>query len=530
MSVVLCPAEGQQTHLRGTTDGAGGAIFAWRDDRAGASSTDIYAQRVDATGTVLWDSLGVPVDTSASVQQFVHVASDNAGGAYVMWLDIGLNPDAVRLARIDGNGNAVWVSSKTLSTGGFNAQVILYRTQLVEDGAGGVIAVWADIGGDIYAQRVDAAGMFLWGPSGTLVGDAVLSSSNPTVAADGAGGAVISWRDFRTVVESNIYAQKLDANGAAQWTAGGEPVSVATGNQFDPVIAFDGAGGAIIAWKDGRSTCEVYAQRMDALGNPRWTVDGKLMGFIANFCPLETPAIAADGSGGAIMTWEGSGNIWAQRADSLGSLLWGVSPVAVCSASGSQNQPEILADVGGGAIIAWEDRRSLARWDIYAQKYDAAGVPQWQADGDTVAWFFGDSTIPDLVPVGPGQVIVGFQDNQGGLQVNDIHAQLFPPTPTVDVPNIEHPSVRLTAAPNPSLEGVTLRMTVPTASRGSLRIFDVAGRHVRTLLDGELSAGQAVIRWDGRDDQGREVAGGVYFARLRAGGNERITRVVRLGP
>jgi hypothetical protein len=107
---------------------------------------------------------------------------------------------------------------------------------------------------------------------------------------------------------------------------------------------------------------------MDALGNPRWTLDGKLVGFIASFCPLETAAIAADGLGGAIITWAGSGNIWAQRADSLGNFLWGVSPVAVCSASGSQNQPEVLADVEGGAIIAWEDRRSLSRWDIYAHK------------------------------------------------------------------------------------------------------------------------------------------------------------------
>ena len=50
-----------------------------------------------------------------------------------------------------------------------------------------------------------------------------------------------------------------------------------------------------------------------------------------------------------------------------------------------------------------------------------------------------------------------------------------------------------------------------------LRIFDVAGRLVRTLVDEEMPAGwNHVVVWNGLDDRDREIASGVYFYRLEA--------------
>jgi flagellar hook assembly protein FlgD len=48
-------------------------------------------------------------------------------------------------------------------------------------------------------------------------------------------------------------------------------------------------------------------------------------------------------------------------------------------------------------------------------------------------------------------------------------------------------------------------------------VFDLSGRLVRTLRQGRLEAGTQNIAWDGRDDDGRPAAGGIYFVRLRAG-------------
>jgi len=62
-------------------------------------------------------------------------------------------------------------------------------------------------------------------------------------------------------------------------------------------------------------------------------------------------------------------------------------------------------------------------------------------------------------------------------------------------------------------------------------IFNTGGRVVRRLYQGRLPAGVASVPWDGRDDQGRVVAAGVYFARVETPEYASIGRVVVLrGP
>ena len=55
---------------------------------------------------------------------------------------------------------------------------------------------------------------------------------------------------------------------------------------------------------------------------------------------------------------------------------------------------------------------------------------------------------------------------------------------------------------------------MPDARYTALRIYDLSGRLVRTLVDGEQGAGLHTVVWDGRDSSGKKVAGGVYFYRL----------------
>lgn len=72
------------------------------------------------------------------------------------------------------------------------------------------------------------------------------------------------------------------------------------------------------------------------------------------------------------------------------------------------------------------------------------------------------------------------------------------------------------AAPNPFNPFTTVRFSLPAAGHAELKLFDVQGRLVRTLIDGHLAAGPGEIRWDGRDRSGRRVASGTYYARLSA--------------
>jgi hypothetical protein len=87
------------------------------------------------------------------------------------------------------------------------------------------------------------------------------------------------------------------------------------------------------------------------------------------------------------------------------------------------------------------------------------------------------------------------------------------------------PGEGLTRAPNPFSGATTIRFSQAAPGPVSLRIYDVTGRRIRTLDDGRLPAGSFARTWDGRDDGGRPVAAGVYFARLSTAESERSEKV-----
>jgi hypothetical protein len=72
--------------------------------------------------------------------------------------------------------------------------------------------------------------------------------------------------------------------------------------------------------------------------------------------------------------------------------------------------------------------------------------------------------------------------------------------------------------PNPFNPTTAIRYVVP-APGGFVRltVYDLRGRKVRTLVDGEKGAGEHRAIWEGRDDAGRDVASGVYFYRMEIG-------------
>jgi hypothetical protein len=89
--------------------------------------------------------------------------------------------------------------------------------------------------------------------------------------------------------------------------------------------------------------------------------------------------------------------------------------------------------------------------------------------------------------------------------------------------------VEVTAYPNPFNPETKLVITLQSDSRVALAIFDAAGRHVRTLVDNAWhQAGVHVLRWDGRDDDGRKLASGVYLCRVEAESGTASSKIVLL--
>jgi hypothetical protein len=94
---------------------------------------------------------------------------------------------------------------------------------------------------------------------------------------------------------------------------------------------------------------------------------------------------------------------------------------------------------------------------------------------------------------------------------------------------LEHPpSFSLQAVtPNPSRNGVHLTFSIPERVPVALKIYDVTGRLVRTLVDREIDPGSHAIQWSGDDDRGRRIGAGIYFIRL-SGSSRCATRKIVL--
>jgi hypothetical protein len=73
-------------------------------------------------------------------------------------------------------------------------------------------------------------------------------------------------------------------------------------------------------------------------------------------------------------------------------------------------------------------------------------------------------------------------------------------------------------APNPSRGTMSFSVSLPRAARVRMAIYSVTGRLVRSLMDGELSAGPHDFDWDARDGAGSRVRSGAYYLRLDADG------------
>ncbi|MGH7725358.1 MAG: FG-GAP-like repeat-containing protein [Candidatus Eiseniibacteriota bacterium] len=82
--------------------------------------------------------------------------------------------------------------------------------------------------------------------------------------------------------------------------------------------------------------------------------------------------------------------------------------------------------------------------------------------------------------------------------------------------------------PNPFRGATTLTFTLPRSGLAEVGVYDVAGRRVRTLLEGAIEAGTHALSWDGLDAGGRRAPAGTYFVRLRFEDTERVSRIVSL--
>ncbi len=418
----VCTATGDQWGPVSVTDGAGGSIVAWYDWRSG--NADVYVQRYDGAGHALWTDGGVLLCNATGDQTEVRIVSDASGGAILTWQDSRTAAPKIYAQRVNSSGTALWAAN-----GVGMGTVLLAVTQahpvIAATGSATCVIAWEQ-NTDIYAQRLNANGTTAWGTGPMTVCNATGMQQSPAVAYDATSGntaAYFVWRDNRGA-NSDLYAQRVALTGTVQWTANGIVLCNATGDQMNPVVYADRGIGLAVAWMDYRAgNWDIYSQAVDASGVVSWTANGVAVCTAA--LDQWYPRIVTGGTGKPIVGWvdwrTGTADVYAQLLYSTGVPQWAANGAPLCTRAGNQADAVFAPDGSGGVIGAWQDWRNGVAFDVYAQRLNASGVPQWTTDGEVVCDAVADQLTPFVQQLSTSTCVVYWQDLRGATR--DVYAQ-----------------------------------------------------------------------------------------------------------
>lgn len=502
----VCTENNYQIDLRMMEDGVGGFFIVWKDYRNG--TPDIYAQRVDSLGNLLWPMGGVVVCGNTSDQSTPGLISDGAGGIIVSWSDwrSGIERD-IYAQRLNGDGQILWTVDGKVVVNKVNRE---HNQRMVMDGQGGVIVVFeqknsATYYWEIWAQRINANGDPVWAPGGQPVTNVLSEHLNERIQSDGQGGVYVTFQDFRNGMDYDVYVQHLGPNGEYLWGTGVLACN-AMGTQTNPKIDPDNNGGVIVSWTDMRNGTDydVYAQRIDANGNLLWGATGAPVALApGNQSAIDLLSNAV--VDGVIFTWKDQRNmldydIYADKLSWSGVSQWQTNGKPVCNNTGNQINPNITGDGIGGATIVWQDQ-TLGNFDVRAQRLHPTGALQFGLSGFVVSNAAGDQTSPKCASNEYGDGYFAWEDNRTGLA--DIYcATIHWGGDFIAVPEVN--SWSMNVYPNPA--GNELNWT-SFNQIDQLEIFDIQGKCCLSEVKNSVS-GQIQVD---------HLPSGLYFLRMRNG-------------
>ncbi len=530
---------------------SGGMLVVWSDDRNGGDTWDVFAAALIGNGFPIGFVGGSAVCTANDKQTGLRAVSDGADGAFVAWSDLrtGTTQD-VYAEHLGSTGEIAsgWpdasVALPVLT--GIDLQAL---SDLAPDGVGGVIlATYAGYARyDVFATHLTSSGARAEGWSMSMpVCTAIDDQFHPICVSDGASGAILAWQDRRNGYPWELYAQRIDKWGQL---GNAEPAIVAVKD-----VPNDQGGSVRVSWS---------ASYLDAY--PDYTVGSY---WLWRQVPASA-ALAALRSGGARLLAAGadarvvtSGDRWLRAVPAADATVYwefvasqaaaGFPGYSLVAATTSDSTPSsnpltlFMVEARGGGHLAWDS----APLGGYSMDNLAPPAPQpfaasYSAGVTSLHW--GPASAPDLAGYrlyrgssagftpSPANRIgtptdTTFADNPGGfyyykVSAVDVHGNEGPtslafPTATTDVAAGTPRALALgEIAPNPARTGAIVHWALLRAASVRLTVLDLAGRRVRTLLDGDQPAGQHAVRWDARDESGRAVASGVYFVSLEAEGH-----------
>ena len=217
------PCDQRHSNIISSRDG--GAIIAWEDSRESNNHKDIFAQKIASNGDMVWIDDGVPVrvyDDESS--EHVLMVEDEEGYIYYVFEDgRGTGYRSLWCMRMTPEGQRMFHNQGIMVSAHSSFHDIV---NLVDDGQGGIIAVWDDddsgaYNRDIYISHLNSEGELasaIWQEDGNPVGGGFGYRKWSNAVSDGQGGAIISWMgptpllptEVSQAYDSHLYIQRMN--------------------------------------------------------------------------------------------------------------------------------------------------------------------------------------------------------------------------------------------------------------------------------------------------------------------------------
>jgi len=379
------------------------------------------------------------------------------------------------------------------------------------------LGVTVDISGLTFAHGFIAANV-----GGGLVAteDPVISIRDCVFNANEAGGLVLA-RRAQATVERCVFRNNTGATGTGGvYVTGAVPPPLVDNTRADIIecefrdndAGEEGGGVAVV---NGASASIVHTSFYDNVGplfgggifsGADATVDVSKCFFKGNTAEL----------GSAIYYYQSTGSVTRNTFyENVSSLLVAgpYGTVAVHSESDLTVTGSIFSNEIGGYGLVLPDDSITHECNVYYSNQHGAIVgdgisPTEQiADPEFCDTTMGDYTVQADGPASP----------EGSLCGEGIGAFPVGCSPPTAIRSTTGAAFGLSQnVPNPFNPRTRIAYVLAEPTEVSLEIFDVSGRHVRTIVRGRETAGRKLVTWDGRDNRGDQVASGVYFYRLRA--------------
>ena len=474
------------------------------------------------------------------------LCSDSACGCYITY-EVGY-PSKLYLHRLDKYGYQPW-GDKRIIAGELDEQ---RNAEIIEDGEGGVIVSFGDRimheHTRLRVQKVDSSGNFLWGTTGVKPSLTRAGSGAQKLVADGDGGCVIVWID--TLDEYRI--NRINRFGQRVWSDSGiyiqsdynlsppKLIRASDGNYFvqirynlyrirkngdivrqdSTILSFmvpDSEGGIVFSGRKWIGmTPKLTAQRRDSLGNNLWLApyveiaDSIFMNLTESIHPINEYYF---------FTWLGKKNgielvsqYQALRSD--GIILFNQGNLQISDYDENASTGYILPSEDNTFVLTWQDNRP--EHGVFGQRRDTLNNKLWNSVDVSIDT--GIYSVLNVISDGMGGAIGGgWQQSDFSIRAfkvskNGILGEVINGIDDQDELILPKEIILYQNFPNPFNSSTTIRYELPEEGFVSLKVYDVLGNEVASLINEERQAGYYSIEFNASD-----LSSGIYFYRLNTG-------------